>query len=70
MFFSFADDIVRLSFEGYQLIALISPIFVYLLLNKISGVNLLENIAEKRWGDNKKYIEYKKNTPIFFPKIF
>ena len=30
----------------------------------------LENIAEKRWGDNKKYIEYKKNTPIFFPKIF
>ncbi|MFL3001621.1 MAG: DUF1295 domain-containing protein [Cytophagales bacterium] len=55
---------------GYQFIALISPLFVYLLLNKVSGVNLLENIAEKRWGDDKKYIEYKNRTPIFFPKIF
>ncbi len=57
-------------FEGYQYTALISPLFVYLLLNKVSGVNLLENIAEKRWGDNKKYIEYKNRTPVFFPKIF
>jgi len=56
--------------DGYQFIALISPLFVYLLLNKVSGVNLLENIAEKRWGDDKKYIEYKNRTPIFFPKIF
>ena len=57
-------------FEGYLYTALISPLFVYLLLNKVSGVNLLENIAEKRWGDNKKYIEYKNRTPVFFPKIF
>ena len=57
-------------FEGYKYIALVSPLFVYLLLNKVSGVNLLENIAEKRWGDNKKYIEYKNQTPVFFPKIF
>jgi len=57
-------------FEGYQYIALISPLFVYLLLNKVSGVNLLENISDKRWGDDKKYIEYKNQTPIFFPKIF
>ncbi|PDH42133.1 MAG: hypothetical protein CND83_02740 [Rhodothermaeota bacterium MED-G19] len=56
--------------DGYQFIALISPLFVYLLLNKVSGVNLLENIAEKRWGNDKKYIEYKNRTPIFFPKIF
>ena len=57
-------------FEGYKYIALVSPLFVYLLLNKVSGVNLLENIAEKRWGDDKKYIEYKNQTPVFFPKIF
>lgn len=55
------------SLEGFQLITLISPIFVYLLLTKISGLNILEENADKKWGNEKEYKEYKNNTPILFP---
>ena len=57
-------------FSGIHYIACISPVFIYLMLNKISGVNLLEEIADQRWGDEKSYLDYKKQTPIFFPKLF
>lgn len=57
-------------FQGLQWAALITPIFVYWLLNKVSGVNLLEARADKKWGDDPKYQQYKNNTPIFFPKLF
>ena len=50
------------TFLGFQYLSCLTPIFVYLLLNKISGVNLLEDIADKRWGDNQNYQEYKKST--------
>ena len=48
------------------ILGLITPIFIYLLLTKVSGVNLLEELAEKRWGNSKDYISYKDNTPVFF----
>ena len=56
-------------FSGVQFIAFLTPPFIYLLLTRISGVNLLEEIANDRWGDNKNYIDYKKQTPVFFPKF-
>ena len=56
--------------DNYKYIVFLTPIFVYLLLTRISGVNLLEEIGNKRWSNNKDYKDYKKNTPIFFPKIF
>ena len=49
---------------------LITPIFIYFLLNYISGVNLLEERAKEKWGNNPEYVEYLKTTPKFFPKIF
>tara|TARA_B100002051_G_scaffold10779_1_gene9108 strand:- start:70 stop:657 length:588 start_codon:yes stop_codon:yes gene_type:complete len=52
---------------GLQLITLVSPLFVYLLLTKVSGLNILEENADKKWGNEKAYNEYKKNTPILFP---
>ena len=55
------------SLEGFQLITLISPVFVYLLLTKVSGLNILEENADKKWGKEKAYIDYKNNTPILFP---
>ena len=54
---------------GWQHVSLISPIFVYLLLTRVSGVTLLEEHAEKKWGKDKKYISYKENTPELFPRI-
>lgn len=58
------------TFLEFQYLGLITPIFIYLLLTKVSGVNLLEELAEKRWGNSKDYILYKNNTPVFFPRLF
>ena len=55
--------------QGWQWIALISPGFVTLLLTRVSGVPLLENKADKKWGGNKDYEVYKRNTPVLIPRI-
>ena len=50
--------------EGWQHVTLISPFFVFLLLTKISGINLLERQAESRWGGDPDYQSYKASTNI------
>ena len=56
--------------SGWQYATLISPIFVTLLLTRISGVNLLEESADKKWGHLDNYQDYKKNTSVLVPFIF
>ena len=56
--------------DNYKYIVLLTPLFVYLLLTRVSGVNLLEDIGNKRWGDSEDYKKYKEKTPLFFPKLF
>ena len=51
------------SLSGVQYIALISPVFTYLLLVYVSGVRILEASGKKRWGHLQSYQEYLKNTP-------
>ena len=58
------------SLEGFQYFTLISPIFVYILLVYISGIRMLENQANKKWGHLDSYKEYLKNTPRLFFRIF
>jgi len=53
--------------SGLQLVTLVSPVFVYFLLTKISGIPMLEARADKKWGGSPNYIVYKKNTPSLFP---
>ena len=55
--------------SGLQLITLISPVFVFILLTKISGVSMQEARAKKKWEDNEAYQEYLKNTPMLIPKL-
>ena len=55
--------------SGWQFLTLVSPVFVYLLLTKISGLPFLEEKAEKKWGNDKSYLEYKNNTPILIPYL-
>lgn len=52
---------------GWQLLTLISPVFVYLLLTRVSGVPLLEKKARQRWGDDPRYRDYVARTPVLFP---
>lgn len=56
--------------QGWQWIALISPLFVTLLLTKVSGIPLLEKKADKKWGGQEDYEAYKKKTPVLIPKIW
>jgi len=54
---------------GIEYITLISPVFVYILLTRMSGVNLLERIADERYGHLEEYQRYKRNTPVLLPKL-
>lgn len=54
--------------QGWQYMTLLSPVFVYVLLNRISGIPLLERRADARWGGQADYEEYKAKTPAFFPR--
>ena len=53
--------------QGWQWVTLISPLFVTLLLTKISGVPMLEERADKKWGGQPDYESYKENTPVLIP---
>ncbi len=54
--------------EGFQWATLISPVFVFFLLTKVSGVPLLEDAADEKWGGQEDYEAYKQNTPVLFMK--
>ena len=59
------------SLSGIEYVtAVVSPLFVYLLLRKAEGVPMLERIADERYGELSDYQEYKANTPVLMMKIF
>ena len=55
--------------QGWQYATLISPVFVFFLLTKISGVRMLEFRANKRWGEDPEYQIYRSNTPALVPRF-
>ena len=54
--------------QGWQWATLISPVFVFFLLTKVSGVPMLEDAADERWGGQDDYEAYKHNTPVLVMK--
>ncbi len=54
--------------SGWQWVVMISPIFVTILLTKVSGIPMLERRADDRWGDEESYQRYKTRTPVLIPK--
>ena len=52
---------------GWQYMTLISPIFVIFLLVKISGVRLLEEGGQKRWGADPAYQQSIATTSMIIP---
>lgn len=53
--------------RGWQYATLVSPVFVTLLLTKISGIPLLEVAADKKWGGEADYETYKRRTSVLVP---
>lgn len=47
---------------GWQWVTLLSPVFVVLLLTRISGIPMLEARSDERWGDDPAYQAYKART--------
>jgi len=58
-------------FQGTQWFAVLSPVFIAVLLLFISGVPLLEKRAAEKWGGNPDYESYKRSTSlcILCPKL-
>lgn len=56
--------------QGWQWVAMVSPLFVTLLLTRISGIPLLEKKADAKWGGQADYEEYKKSTPVLIPRVW
>jgi len=54
--------------SGWQYVTLISPIFVLILIGRVSGVPLLEAKADRKWGGREDYEQYKASTPVLVPR--
>jgi steroid 5-alpha reductase family enzyme len=54
--------------SGWRLVTLLSPVFVYLLITRVSGVPMLEAKADKKWGGQADYEAYKASTPVLIPR--
>ncbi len=54
--------------RGWQWVTLISPVFVTLLLTRVSGVPILEKRADEKWGGQEDYEAYKERTPVLIPR--
>lgn len=54
--------------SGWQWAALISPVFVTLLLTKVSGIPLLTRKAKAKWGDDPAWQAYYNTTPALIPR--
>ena len=54
--------------RGWQWVTLISPVFVALLLLRVSGVPMLEKAADDKWGGQADYEAYKSRTSVLVPR--
>ena len=54
--------------SGWQWVVLISPVFVTVLLTRVSGIPMLEKRADGRWGGEADYEAYKRSTPVLILK--
>jgi steroid 5-alpha reductase family enzyme len=54
--------------SGWQWVTMVSPLFVILLLTRISGVPLLEAQAKRRWGDDPEYRAWRARTATLVPR--
>lgn len=69
----FWSGIYACSFEfldGWEHISIISPLWIILLLLKVSGIPLLHDNQMKAYGEDPKFIKYITNTKKLIPGIY
>ena len=54
-------------YQGMEWLAVISPLFVFGLLTKGSGIPLLQERAQRRWGDRPAFQRYLAETNLLVP---
>ena len=54
--------------DGWRWVVLISPVFVWALITRVSGVPMLERRADEKWGGDEDYEAYKASTPVLMLK--
>lgn len=54
--------------SGWRWATLISPVFVVVLLTRVSGIPMLEARSKKRWGDEEAFQAYTRNTSVLIPR--
>ena len=53
--------------SGWQWLTMISPVFIFILLTRISGIPMLEKSADEKWGGQNDYEAYKAATSVLVP---
>lgn len=57
------------SMSGIQYAAWLSPLFVYFLLTRLSGIPTLAKRGQKLWGDDPAFQAYLATTPRLLPRL-
>ena len=55
--------------SGTQWVVMLSPLFVYALLTRMSGIPTLVRRGQELWGDDPAYQTYVANTPRLLPRL-
>ena len=55
--------------SGTQWVVMLSPLFVYALLTRVSGIPTLVRRSQELWGDDPAYQAYVANTPRLIPRL-
>ncbi len=53
--------------SGWALLTMVSPVFVFVLLTRVSGIPMLESKGARRWGEDPDYQRYLRETPLLVP---
>jgi len=56
--------------SGNQWVVMLSPLFVYVLLTRMSGIPTLARRGQQLWGDDPAYQAYLESTPRLIPRLF
>ena len=55
--------------SGTQWVVMLSPLFVYALLTRVSGIPTLARRGQQLWGDDPAYQAYLSSTPLLLPRL-